>query len=209
MRLFVDTENYDIDICYSEDEGINSAEGFVSDMFTLCVAMEGIFAKFLSYYFNSVEDVVRRKDLILKELGNLMNKDEFRELIQYELEEKLYDTLDRIFGYWLDKEGYGEEEYFKLFHGLPDVKLEFEINEDVNIYLEAGTNKISLQKFPCDVIQNDEEEFQKNCNVAFIVGLMTLDKLYGSENNYLRKWSKEAGSMNYGLAKKIVEVMKN
>lgn len=207
MRLFVDTENYDIDICYSADEGINSAEGFVTDMFTLCVAMEGIFVKFLSNYFNSVEDVVRRKDLILKELGNLMNKDEFRELIKYELEDKLYDTLYRIFGYWLDKEGYEREEYFNLLHGVSDVKLEFEIDEDINIYLKAGTRKISLQKFSRNITQDDEETFQRNCEIAFIVGMLTLDELYGSENNYLREWEQKSGRMDGGLTKKIVEAM--
>lgn len=66
-----------------------------------------------------------------------------------------------------------------------------------------------MQKFPNFIIQNDEKEFQKNCDIAFIVGMLTLDKLCGSENNYLRKWSEEAGTMNYGLAKKIVEKIEN
>lgn len=67
-----------------------------------------------------------------------------------------------------------------------------------------------ILSFPISSIKEDEEQFQRYCDIVHIIRTVAGDRIYGKTNNPFRRCGSEFdGTANFGLAKQIKDAVEN
>lgn len=129
-------------------------------------------------------------------------------------ENEMYSYMEEIYEETFLTKLHCSEQQFKKRHkkNAAPIRIVFNIDTDSDIINIGFSHSEEIDdlivSFPISIIQEDEDQFQRNCDIVHIIRTVAGDRIYGKTNNPFRRCSNEFdGTANFGLAKTIKDAI--
>lgn len=145
------------------------------------------------HYCTNVPQAEVFSDLICKRTTDMVQhymSTTFKEVADLREESQLYKWMEEMFNNWLS-ENLSESEFKNLFKDVPatdfSLKPSVDINQDLaTIHFDGKSVRTLLLAFPLSSI-DDSEQSVRHCDVAYLIGIVAGDILFGEDDNPIRK----------------------
>lgn len=158
------------------------------------------------------DDADERDDIIEMLLKNAL--DLAKNFYKKSAEEEIYSYMEKIYEEaFLMKLHCREQQFIKRYKkNSTPIKIVFNIDRDSDIISIGFSHSEEIEDlivaFPISIIIEDEEQFQRYCDIVHIIRTVAGDRIYGEKNNPFRRCGNEFdGTANFGLSKAIQEAV--
>lgn len=181
--------DFDISLELTEEEK-ESLEEVVTN---LSVGLAGVVAELLHQYCPTREEAGRLASLVLREQQSALElyiskffpgEDDGAE------EQRLYDSMEEIYQEaWFKTSGYeSEEALLAAYQGQPPLRLDCRMEDGALTVFVTNREKTEvLGRIDPALAKEDPEAFETACGMYQMVATVLGDKLYGQEENPIRK----------------------
>ncbi len=183
----IKNENYDVNLTLNEEESADIKKA----IFEFSCGLSYVISKFITKHAADEEQALKLYEIIKKICDDGVNEylstDVFSEIEELKEEQEMYQIMVDTFDDWCENfAGIDKSDFLKLYSGTKSLELKpTVVKDEVSIFL-VGDNHEELLCSLSNFTEN-KEDFENNCIVAYLIGVVTGDLIFGEESNPIRK----------------------
>ena len=206
MQITYDSnKNCGLQLMLSKDETKEQANSITKGLLFV--------SRFVIDLASQISDDADERDGIIEMILN-SSLDFSKDFYKKAEENEMYSYMEEIYEEtFLTKLHCSEQQFIKRHKkNAAPIKIVFNIDTDSDIINIGFSHSEEIEDliilFPISIIKNNEEQFQRYCDIVHIIQTIAGDRIYGEKNNPFRRCSGEFdGTANFGLSKAIQEAV--